>query len=384
MVPDAALDKAYDALTPFAVQENGYSTGYNVTVYQGGFNQDTSRLLLDRSSAYAAYVLARGGRMDRSRLRYLHDDRLDRIASPLARAQIGTALYMIGDNARARSAFDKAEGALGYQNIGDYYATPRRDLAGVLALAAEARMQDRVTRLTDRVSQALPEPDRLTTQEKAFLLLAANALSTGQAAVDVQVTGRVEQVTAGRAYRLNEAETRTPPTFTNRGTGQVWLTSIARGSPRNAPGATFEGLTMEKNLWTPDGRAIRGTSFTQGDRMIVAISVQSAQARTTPLLIADLLPAGFEIEAVLKPSDAGKTGPYGFAGQLTALKVAEARDDRLVAAVDLHNRQPATIAYIARAVTPGKFAMPGVVAEDMYRPDTFARTAAQTITVAKR
>lgn len=384
VVPDAALDKAYDALTPFAVQENGYSTGYNVTVYQGGFNQDTSRLLLDRSSAYAAYVLARGGRMDRSRLRYLHDDRLDRIASPLARAQIGTALYMIGDNARARSAFDKAEGALGYQNIGDYYATPRRDLAGVLALAAEARMQDRVTRLTDRVSQALPEPDRLTTQEKAFLLLAANALSTGQAAVDVQVTGRVEQVTAGRAYRLNEADTKTPPTFTNRGTGQVWLTSIARGSPRHAPSATFEGLTMEKNLWTPDGRAIRGTSFTQGDRMIVAISVQSAQARTTPLLIADLLPAGFEIEAVLKPSDAGKTGPYGFAGQVTALKVAEARDDRLVAAVDLHNRQPATIAYIARAVTPGRFAMPGVVAEDMYRPDTFARTAAQTITVAKR
>ena len=141
---------------------------------------------------------------------------------------------------------------------------------------------------------------------------------------------------------------------------------------------------MEKILWTPDGRPVRATSFTQGDRFIVAISVQSARARTTPLLVADLLPAGFEIEAVLKPLDAGKTGPYAFAGTLTALKVAEARDDRLVAAVDLNNRQPATIAYIVRAVTPGKFAMPGAVAEDMYHPDTFARTAAQTITIAKR
>jgi uncharacterized protein YfaS (alpha-2-macroglobulin family) len=28
--------------------------------------------------------------------------------------------------------------------------------------------------------------------------------------------------------------------------------------------------------------------------------------------------------------------------------------------------------------------MPGVVAEDMYRPDTFARTSSRTITVARR
>src|SRR5262249_45145592 len=131
VVPDAALDKAYDALTPVAVQENGYSTGYNVTVYQGGFNQDTTRLLVDRSSAYAINFLARGGRMAGTRQPYRHKYRLARIASPLPRAQIGTALYMIGDNARARSAFDKAEGALGYQTVADYSATPRRDLAGV-------------------------------------------------------------------------------------------------------------------------------------------------------------------------------------------------------------------------------------------------------------
>jgi len=28
--------------------------------------------------------------------------------------------------------------------------------------------------------------------------------------------------------------------------------------------------------------------------------------------------------------------------------------------------------------------MPGVVAEDMYRPETFARTVSRTITVTKR
>jgi alpha-2-macroglobulin len=35
-------------------------------------------------------------------------------------------------------------------------------------------------------------------------------------------------------------------------------------------------------------------------------------------------------------------------------------------------------------VTPGTFTMPGAVAEDMYRPDTFARTVSRTITIAPR
>jgi uncharacterized protein YfaS (alpha-2-macroglobulin family) len=384
VVPDAALDKAYDALETFAVRENTYVAQYDFDVYESKYNPDTRKLLLDRSIAYAAYVLARGGRMDKSRLRYLHDERLARIPSPLARAQIGAALYMIGDNARAKSAFDAAEKALGYSNSGDYYATARRDLAGVLALAAEARMQDRVRRLSARVSQDLPEPDRLTTQEKAFLLLAANALSGGQAAVNVAVTGGADTVTAGRVFKLNDAQARTPPSFTNRGTGQVWVTSIARGSPSSAPKPAFDGLTMDKQLWTPDGKALNGSSFTQGDRIVIEISVQASEQRTTPLIIADLLPAGFEIEAVLRPEDAGKTGPYAFLGEVTAPKIAEARDDRLVAAVDLIDRKPATVAYMVRAVTPGAFAMPGAVAEDMYRPDTFARTSAQQITVAKK
>ena len=108
-------------------------------------------------------------------------------------------------------------------------------------------------------------------------------------------------------------------------------------------------------------------SFRQGDRMIVAITVRASEARTTPLVIADLLPAGFEIEGVLRPEDAGKTGPYSFLGDISVPNIAEARDDRFVAAIDLYEREPATVAYMVRAVTPGSFTMPGAVAEDMYR-----------------
>ena len=43
--------------------------------------------------------------------------------------------------------------------------------------------------------------------------------------------------------------------------------------------------------------------------------------------------------------------------------------------------EPVTLAYVVRAVTPGEFAMPGVVAEDMYRPDVFARSRAGRVTI---
>jgi uncharacterized protein YfaS (alpha-2-macroglobulin family) len=321
--------------------------------------------------------------MDRSRLRYLHDDRLRSIGSPLARAQIAAALYMIGDNARSRSAFDQAEASIGFVNTGDYYQSARRDVAGMLALAQEAKQTDRVRSLAQRVAQDLPEPDRLTTQEKAFLLLAANALSGGQTGVSVSVSGEARAVSTG-VYRLDAAQLASAPVFTNRGAGQLWVTAVSRGAPASAPRPASEGLTASKQLWTTAGSPVDRTTFTQGERVIIAISVAASEMRRTPLIIADLLPAGFEIEAVLRPEDSGKSGPYSFLGELAYADIAEARDDRFVAALDLYDQRRVTLAYMVRVVTPGQFTMPGVVAEHMYSPDTFARTGSQIIRVEKR
>ena len=185
-------------------------------------------------------------------------------------------------------------------------------------------------------------------------------------------------------YKMRDAQVRTPPVFTNRGQGQLWVTAVSRGSPASAPAPAADGMTAIKQLWTPGGQAIDGTSFRQGDRLIVAITVGGSEMRKVPIVVADLLPAGFEIEAVLRPEDAGANGPYRFLGTLIAPNIAEARDDRFVAAWDIFDQKRETVAYMIRVVTPGTFTMPGVVAEDMYKPDTFARTISRTITVAKR
>ena len=384
VVPEAAMERAYSVLEHVAAQELWRASGYDDDIYRWSGQTDTTQRLQDRSAAYALYVLARAGRADRSRLRYMHDERIDEIASPLARAHIGAALALIGDNARSRNAFDQAEAAIGFSNRGDYYQTPRRDLAGIIALAAEAGDEDRVVRLTDRLLAQLPEPNRLTTQEKAFLLLAAHALSGGETGLSIEAEGLAAPGPNASSFQIGSTGLDDGVRFTNGGDTAIWLTQIATGETVEAPEAIAEGVALRKLVRNMDGSLADLSAVSQGDRFIVHLTLSPVDEREVPAIIEDLLPAGFEIEAMLNPSDAGTRGPFSFLGTLSNPRVAEVRDDRYVAALTLQRRRSQSVAYIVRAVTPGDYAMPGATAEDMYRPDVFARTPAGRVSISER
>src|SRR5262249_12617822 len=156
-------------------------------------------------------------------------------------------LAFVGDKARSANAFKAAVDALGYQDdLSDYYQTPRRDLAGVLALAAEAKLQPVVESLAQRVGDQLPEPEKLSTQEKAYLLMAAHALLAGGAGAEITQTG-VETAPANVAsYTLSPADLRRGVRFDNRGGAPVWRTVVARGAPTSAPPEAAERVNAVK------------------------------------------------------------------------------------------------------------------------------------------
>jgi uncharacterized protein YfaS (alpha-2-macroglobulin family) len=382
-VPDAALARALDALQRIADGDVSGGGGYEYDVPQYRGQEDTYNRLRDRSRTYALYVLAREGRADVSRLRYVHDQELSSIESPLARAHVAAALALVGDRARAAHAFQAAVEVLGWQNNGDYYQTPRRDLAGVLALAAEAGETDLVQSLAERVAEQLPDPQNLTTQEKAFLLMAAHALLQGREDAEIRATGASVDGREGDRFILSLADLQTGVSFENRGDGLVWRTVVAKGAPVTAPPIAAEGVSAIKRVRRLDGSAANLASLAQGDRLVVSIALSPKERRLQPLILADLLPAGFEIEAVLRPEDGGPDGAYAWLGEIAYTKLAEARDDRFLAALDLTG-QAATVAYVVRAVTPGRYTAPGVVVEDMYRTDVYARTEAFQVGIEAR
>jgi uncharacterized protein YfaS (alpha-2-macroglobulin family) len=169
--------------------------------------------------------------------------------------------------------------------------------------------------------------------------------------------------------------------FRNAGSGALWRTVTVSGVETAPPAADGQGLSAAKAVYTLQGAPAALGGLGQGDRVIVRISGRAEEARSLPLVVDDALPAGWEVETVLGPDD-GREGPFSFLGELSPTDVQEARDDRYVAALDLASGQPFSVAYVARAVTPGDFFLPGALVQDMYRPGVQARSGSGRVVIA--
>jgi uncharacterized protein YfaS (alpha-2-macroglobulin family) len=154
--------------------------------------------------AYAAYVLARNGRQVIDDLRYLADAKIDSFETAFARAQLAAALAMLGDRPRAEAAFSKAAEKL--STLGNpLYASPDygsrlRDGAGLLALGVETKMPAaEVMRASKAVEDARAKTGQTSTQENAFMILAAEALADRSQAIICRSTACVSKAPFSRA-----------------------------------------------------------------------------------------------------------------------------------------------------------------------------------------
>ena len=102
--------------------------------------------------AYAHYVLALASAARPGPLRYFADTFTEKLPTPLAKAQIGAALALIGDQARARQAFGAALDNLARQQWGADYGSTVRDAAAMIVLLTESHMMpERLIDLVDRL-----------------------------------------------------------------------------------------------------------------------------------------------------------------------------------------------------------------------------------------
>ena len=389
-MPQDAIDRALSAMRTISKPEGFGSIGYTTEIQPNG-KGDVDRAkaatarLRSRATAYALYVLAKGRHGDLPRLRWFHDVGLKTEPSALARAQTGAALAAMGDGGRAHDSFVKAVDALNFREPDDIYQSPLRDLAGVIALAYEAGETGIARSLQNRLEATVKDPDALNTQEQAHLLHAASRMLEASGPIRVNAVGAPSLGGSRWAVgKLADAH------FTNAG-GAIWRTVTVHGLPSTTPAASAAGLTVEKRLFTLDGKSVDPSQVKQGDRVLVRLTGRLAEQRSRMVVVDDALPAGFEIEATLKPEDAQGTkgddgkataGPFAFAGILTEPSTQEKRDDRYIAALTLTGGKPFVLAYVARAVTPGDFFLPGAEARDMYRPTVRGRTASARTHIA--
>ena len=224
------------------------------------------------------------------------------------------------------------------------------------------------------------------------MLRAAYALTKQKIPLSITINGAPATPRDG-AVRLTPtlAQLNGGITLVNRGDAGVWRSTAVSGTPTAAQPASSNGVTVAKSVWTMSGAPADLSNLHQNDRVIVEVSGTVPEGVHRQMGVIDLLPAGLEIEQPLKQDDAKA---YKFLDALTDASMQDARDDRYVGSfaidtvwhrydkTDMDKRRAFHVAYIARAVSVGKFVMPAAVVEDMYAPAVRARTAMGQVSVS--
>ena len=351
----------------------------------------------DATRAYAFYVLTRAGQANLSDLRYFSDTKGEGWKSAIAASLTGAAAAQAGDRSRASFAFGRAREILMGADPADYpdtdYGSFVRDLAGSTALVAEGNDAQLVPALMKRTGDVDMRLNATTTQEKAWMLRAAYELTRQRTPLNIAIDGAPATPNGG-AVRLapSYGQLQHGIDIANRGDAAVWRDVSVQGTPAVPLPETASGLTIKKTVWTMSGEPADLANLHQNDRVMVVLEGQMTNNLYRQMAALDLLPAGLEIEMAIAGDDAKA---YSWISSLNEVSVEEARDDRFVAAFNIGSQyqekpdpkkpRPAPpsyrLAYIARAVTQGTFAMPAGVVQDMYSPNVIARTTIGTVTI---
>ncbi len=386
--------------TGYAVRPQPFNQALDKLQNFLGFAQDFEKG--GEARAYALYVLARNGRAQIGDLRYYVDTRLDRFSSPLAQAQLGAALAMAGEKERAEKAFGAAVKRIADakgkadDDMRSDYGSLVRDGAGVLTLASETRIwKTEAPSLAGVLAEAYRSRQYTSTQEQAWMLLAARALSDDAKATTLSVNGAEHKGELIRSLTPAELEAG-PLSILNNGESTVDAVVTVTGSSLTPEPPIAKGFKIERSYYTLDGKpvdlksATGGTaSLAQNQRLVVVLKIEG-EKKGGRVLLADRLPAGLEIENP-RLVDSGDLKGLDWLQRTHEPEHTEFRDDRFVAAFNFFGEErdgrrgngngdgakapSATVAYIVRAVTPGSFVHPSATVEDMYRPEQFARTA---------
>jgi len=338
--------------------------------------------------AYALYVLARNGLAPIGDLRYLADAKLDALSTPIAKAQLAAALAMAGDRVRAERVYAAALAAIApaQPDIGgrEDYGSTLRDAAALVALASESGApRATVHAAVQRVEAARASLRPTSTQEDAWLLLAASAMAKEAGKVSLDVGGTHMEHPLFRTIRAGDLTA--PLRVANTGEDPVQAVVTVTGVPVTPEPAVAKGFKIERLTYTPDGTPVDVKQVKQNTRLVVVLKITEAQPQFGHVIVADYLPAGFEIDNPHLVSS-GDTGTLSWITDAVEPADAEFRDDRFTAAfVRAKDDGPVfTVAYVVRAVAPGKYVRPQAHVEDMYRPERFGRTATESVEVTAK
>lgn len=384
VVPQDVLQKALQRTS-----DDLLAGGHNYYSYE---YRDHMRIA---DEAYSGFVLARVNRAPLGTLRTLFDNDRGKLVAPLPLVHLGIALKLMGDAGRAQRAIDEAF-AWDRERpwyVGDY-GSELRDLGTMVALVHtyglskpeyDAKLVAWARNATARVQSAPKDsPYRwswsyLSTQEQLAIARVAHAFHAGEGTAltaSLRIGANTEAAPADKSIWVRDvtpADIASGISVVPEAGHPVFATLDVAGIPVKAPARDATQVDVRRQWYTTDGQPWKGDRLKEGDTLIAGLTIESRQDMPDAL-VTDLLPGGLEAENLnlggAKQWEGVVVDGIDLAehAESSPSTHEEYRDDRYVAALNLHRGSPVHLFYVVRAVTPGTYTVPPALVEDMYRP----------------
>ncbi len=341
--------------------------------------------------AYATYVLALNGDPDAPGL-IEGFDKVD--AMPVSGRYLLAAAVALTtrDNEKVKAYMQKYPGMKWpeVQAGGTLNSRLREKSLRLIALNAANAPQEELHALAIEMMEALENEKanrwRLTTHESAFMLIALGEYMTEYTkarqneglGINIKWNDGEEKLIGADIFKGERKGKNTRFVVENNGTGIAIINWALKGVPEELPLEPIsEGLVVKRSFLDKDGKEIDGQTFRQTDNVVVCLEITASDTAEN-VIVADMLPAGLEIENPrLADGNLLRMG-------LESVKPGymDLRDDRLILFFgSLAKNKTYRYYYVATPVTPGKFVYPPVQAECMYAPDVRAHSAPAEIEV---
>lgn len=336
--------------------------------------------------AYAIYVLALDGDIEAIQ----QIERFDKLNIPRpARYLLAAALARnTKDPERVRRYLATAPSKpyTTYEYEGTLNSAIRGSAIELLAMREINEQPARMAEKAHELVSYLEHHHYGTTQETAFVITALSGYLTdvtknigGASATLTDPAGKESKITGSQVCEKSAKGKGLVFKVANTGQGELYVNVMTQGIPlKPETEATSHGLAISRTLLTSNGNVLDKPLYKQTESYIVQLTI-TCTAEVKNLIIADLLPAGFEIE---NPRLSPSALPSGLAEGSSHPSHLEIRDDRLILGFSELTAGDHYFYYLVRVVTPGRFQYPPVEGECMYDPATRGRGAATQIEIS--
>jgi uncharacterized protein YfaS (alpha-2-macroglobulin family) len=325
--------------------------------------------------AYAYYLLASLGKVTASQVAYLENDMEKR--SSLEKCLLAATFHVLGRKAAADKILESRLTFDGKQETGGNLHSPVRNKAIYLSTLIDAKAESPyIALIVPDLMAYVQQSPWYTTQEAAYTLMALGKYAAQfRHSENVTLSGEISvpgslpfSFTGEREvqWKISQSAATTLQVNTS-GQGNVFFYWVSKGMPQEQKMQELtQGMRIARVLYDEQGNSLPAAYFVkQGELVWVELTIEGEQAYQN-IAVENWLPSGFEAENP-RLSQASDATWFSSDGVLQP-EYVDVRDDRLAMFINLPDSHAHKLYFALRAVSPGRFYLPGVQAYCMYQP----------------